>query len=112
MSASLFLQTVKLKGNERVVKSALNALNGLDFLQGLRCWVEGTGYGDDCVGCFYPVDDDDDFDGVWCYYLDEEVVVSEEEFMDYLAEACQRYIQLNPSKKEKLKQIISQSRLI
>ena len=110
MSTSLFSQTVKLTGKEKVVKSALDALEGYGFLRVLKSCVEGIGFGDDCVGCLYPIEDDDDFEGVWCYYLDDEVIVSEDEFRGYLAEACERYIELHPDKKDELEQILSQQR--
>lgn len=110
MRTPLFLRTADMKGNERVVKSALDALEPHGFLRVLKSLLEGTGYGTDGVSCFYPIDDDDDYEGVCCHYLDEEVIVSEEEFMDYLGDACQRYVELHPEKKDELEQIISQSR--
>ena len=82
-----------------------------DFPSAVGYWLRGIGYGDEHVAIEFP-EDDDIFQGVRAYYLDEEVIVSEDEFYQHLKIAVQRYIELHPDRRDKLEQIISQSTLV
>ena len=93
-----------------ILKRALNVIGRRDFPSAVGYWLRGIGYGDEHVAIEFP-EDDDIFEGVRAYYLDEEVIVSEDEFFTVLKEACQRYVELRPDRKDELEQIISQSSL-
>ena len=94
-----------------IVMNALNSIYASGFLSNLKYLVDETGIGLDYAGCFFP-EDDDDFEGIRCYCLDDEAIVSKEEFFSLLKQACKRYIELHPEKREELEQIISQSTLV
>lgn len=66
------------------------------------CIIEGC-------GCLSP-ENGDDFEGVACFLADDEIILTEEEFFSLLKEACQRYTEMYPDRREELKQIISQSK--
>ena len=106
-----------------VVKEALNTFNASyfpEFVESLILKKEGGG--DEYGGCRFPSDLDESeiyhdyggkpFEGVEYWYLEDNVVVSENEFFIVLKEACERYIELNPNRKDELEQIMSQSTLI
>jgi hypothetical protein len=51
--------------------------------------------------------DDEPFDeGILCWFSEDEVIVSEKEFYDVMVMACQRYIELNPRKKDEIYEIL------
>ena len=106
-----------------VVKDALNTFNASyfpEFIESLILKKEGGG--DEYGGCRFPSDLDESeiyhdyggnpFEGVECWYLEDNVVVSEDEFFKLLKEACERYIELHPDKTDEIEQIMSQSTLI
>lgn len=127
MTTKLLFEGIGLKDDKAsIVKKALNTLDGYDFPEAVKYFLDKTGYGTDGGGCDFPGDLDEyeiyhdyggkPFEGVRCYYLggfeEEEVIVSEEEFFKLLKEACERYITLHPDKKDELEKIMAQSTLI
>jgi hypothetical protein len=111
----LFEGIGRKKDKISTVKEALNTLDGYSFPDAVENWLNGIGFGGDGGGVDFP-EDGDKFEGVRCYYLggieEKEVIVSEDEFFTVLKEACQRYIELCPEKREELQQIMSQSTLL
>ena len=92
-----------------VAKKAINSVADTGLIDALGYWMKGIGYGNDGGGCIFP-EEDEDFEGVFCYTcMDEEVTISEEDFFSLLSQAIQRHIEIYPNSREKLKQIISQS---
>lgn len=106
-----------------VVKEALNTFDSSyfpEFVENLMLKKEGGG--DEYGGCRFPNDLDESeiyhdyggkpFEGVECWYEEENLIVSENEFFKVLKEACERYIELHPDKKEELEKIMTQSTFI
>ena len=123
MEPNLFEGIGRRKDKLSIVMKALNTFNAsyfTDFVESLI--LEKEGGGDEYGGCRFPSDLDESeiyhdyggkpFEGVECWYLEDNVVVSEEEFFTVLKEACQRYIELHPEQKNELEKIMSQSTLI
>ncbi|MBW4536785.1 MAG: hypothetical protein KME09_22905 [Pleurocapsa minor HA4230-MV1] len=52
-------------------------------------------------------EDENPFNGVLCWYFEEKIIVSEQEFYDVMSMACQNYIELNPKEKEKVEEILA-----
>lgn len=80
------------------------------FLRTIGYLVEGTSYGNEYSDCDFPDDLEDDeepFEGVRFRYHDDEIVVSEEEFKEYLTLACKRYEDINPDKSSEIKDLLS-----
>ena len=107
----------------RIVKTVFNHYGGRsDFPRTVSLLLNKTGIVMDYDGCRFPGDLDEYelhhdyngvlFEGVECWSLDDEITVSEDVFYEILKEACQRYIELNPDRREELEQIMSQSTLI
>ena len=108
----------------QIVKKALNEFNNSDFPEFVRSLViDREGGGGEHGGCRFANELDEfelyydyggvPFEGVECWsYDDEEIIVSEKEFFKVLKEACQRYIELHPDKKDELEKIMAQSTLI
>ncbi|WP_310485349.1 ribonuclease toxin immunity protein CdiI [Chamaesiphon sp. VAR_48_metabat_403] len=84
-----------------VVKEFLNTLSGHYFYWGLNHVTNGQGCGTEHAGCVFPTDgkdeDEEIHDGVYCYYFDDSVVISEEDFRSILKVACERYIFIYPN---------------
>lgn len=122
MKSNLFEGIGRRKDKLSTVMKALNTLNDSYFVKSAAYLLQGEGSGDEYGGCRFPNDLDESeiyhdyggnpFEGVECWYLEDNVVVSEDEFFKLLKEACERYIELHPDKKDEIEQIMSQSRLI
>ena len=110
MKPDLFEKIDRTNDPYQIVKSALNSSLGWGFISALDRWLRGVSYGDEYAGCDFP-EDDDQFKGIRCYFLDDEIIISEQVFFEHLRKACQRYIELHPDRKDKLEQIISKSSL-
>ena len=121
--AQLFENINREPDSLRIAKNVLNSFGERsDFPLIVDCLLgkQGTSINED--GCSFPGDLDEDelyndyngvpFEGVNCWYFDEEEIVLEDEFFSLLKQACQRYIELHPEKREELEQIMSQSTLI
>ena len=119
----LFENIDRKNDNLKIAKNVLNSFGERsDFPLIVDCLLgkEGTSVNED--GCSFPDDLDEDelyndydgvpFEGVNCWYFDEEAIVPEDEFFKLLKEACQRYIELHPDKRNELEQILSQSTLV
>jgi hypothetical protein len=97
-----FFESIKY-GNDPfwVAKEFLNTLDGLAFCRRANYLASGVGQSTECAGCIFPNDpkdcDDEMYDGVFCYFFDDEVVVSEEAFFGMLKIACERYILIHPN---------------
>ena len=109
---NLFEKVDHRKDSLWVLKDAINVVAYGKFSKAVSCWLQGIGYSYNGNGCDFA-EKGDEFDGVCCYYNENyEVVISEEVFFEHLKIAIQRYIELNPDKKDELEQIVSQSTLI
>lgn len=112
----LFYDSKKSEGSILIVKNYLDDMYGRGyFLRTLERIAERIGGGDEYSGCMFPEEvdpvDDEAFDkGVRCWYLEDEVIVSEQELYDVMSMACQRYIELNPKSKEEVENILSKWR--
>ena len=115
MSSNLFRKIDYKNDPYCIVKDALNMMNRYSFPKAVNYWLNGISYDGDGGGIDFP-DEEDNFESVRCYYLggfdEEETVVSKEEFFSLLKQACKRYIELHPEKREELEQIMSQSTLV
>lgn len=97
----------------RILKNVFESYNlSGHFMEYINYVVDKNGVGDEYSGCMFPSEvnkvDDEYFDkGVLCWYLNDEIIVSEQEFHDVMLMACQRYIELNPNTKEEVKKILN-----
>jgi hypothetical protein len=105
-----------------IVKEVLNCIKLSSFPDEVGNLINRNEFSEDYLGCRFPENLDESelyndyggipFEGVECWVMDEEVIVSEEEFFKVLKEACERYIELHPEKKDGLEKIMSQSTLL
>jgi CDI immunity protein len=98
----------------RIIKIYFNSRNNNYFVENLEALVAREGGGNPC-GCTFPegLDEYDDkdtetFEGVCCWYFEEEIIVSEQEFYNIMIMACDAYIEINPTKKEDINRVLRQ----
>jgi CDI immunity protein len=84
-----------------VAKEFINTLGGHYFYWGLNLVINGQGCGTEHAGCRFPTDVKDEgeeiHDGVYCYYFDNSVVISEKDFRNLLKVACERQLSIYPN---------------
>lgn len=93
-----------------VVKEFFNTMNDAFFFRAVNYLADRIGYGHEYAGCefFHELDEyEDPFEGVRCWYLENEVVVSEEDFKNCLQLACEQHVELNHEKQEETREIIA-----
>jgi hypothetical protein len=95
----------------QIVKTYFDCRNEIYFVEHLNYIVNRKGVGNEYSGCMFPeevneVDDESFSEGILCWFLEEEVIISEKEFYDVMVMACQRYIELNPRKKDEIYEIL------
>jgi CDI immunity protein len=90
-----------------VVKEFLNTLDGLAFCERAKYIASGIGQSTECADCIFPNDpkdaDDPVYDGVFCQYFDDSIIVSEKEFMQLFKVACERYLEIHADTSDELK---------
>lgn len=93
-----------------VVKEFLNTLDNAFFTQSVNIYlVNGNGVATECASCEFPGDLDEyeeRFEGVRCRFMDDTVVVTKDEFMSCLKEACKRYAELHPTEGQEIHKIL------
>lgn len=95
-----------------IVKEYFNNNNDDYFLDMISNLMDRVGWGNEYAGCDFPENMDYEeelFEGVKCWYFEEEVIVSENYFKKCLIIACKEYVKLNPDKKQETEKIINQS---
>jgi CDI immunity protein len=99
----------------RIVKNCFESMNNSSFIEQLELLVNRKVGGGYPCGYIFPeqLDEIDDRDvelfiGVLCWYFEDEIVVSEQDFYDIMVMACQRYIELYPKTKKEIERILSQ----
>ena len=123
MSSKLLFEKIDLNDPLKIVKEVFNNIgDSSTFFSSVKNLLNKERVGIDYDGCRFSNDLDESeiyhdyggkpFEGVECWLLDDEVIVSEEEFFKLLKIACKRYIELHPDKRDELEQIMSQSTLI
>ena len=123
MNNKLLFEKIELNDPLKIVKEVFNNIgDSLTFSKSVKDLLSKERVGIDYDGCRFPNDLDESeiyhdyggkpFEGVECWIMDEEVIVSEEEFFKVLKEACKRYMELHPDKKDELEQIMAQSTFI
>jgi hypothetical protein len=98
-----------------VVKDFFNSIYQQDkFLWALPLLVEKKGFGINEEFCFFPDLNDPDpiyhFSGVTFGTMDDEVIVSDDQYNKYLKEACERYIEDNPEDRGLVAQVLGETR--
>ena len=123
MSSDSLFEKIDLNDPLKIVKEVLNNIgDSSTFPRSVKNLLNKERVGIDYDGCRFPSDLDESeiyhdyggkpFKGVECWLLDDEVIVSEDEFFKVLKQACKRYIKLHPEKREELERIMSRSTLI
>lgn len=123
MNNKLLFEKIELNDPLKIVKEVFNNIgDSSTFSKSVKDLLSKERVGIDYDGCRFPNDLDESeiyhdyggkpFEGVECWIMDEEVIVSEEEFFKVLKEACKRYMELHPDKKDELEQIMAQSTFI
>ena len=119
MTSNLFQGIGRRVDKTSIVMNALNDFNDSYFPKFVKSLiVDKEGGGGEHAGCRFAKALDESelyhdyagvpFEGVECWSLDDEVIVSEEEFYKILKMACDRYIEIHPEKRDELEQIMSQ----
>lgn len=89
-----------------VVKEFLNTLDDWLFYKRLTFLVNSQGQSTEFAGCIFQNDSKDEdeevYDGVFCFYFDDNVVVSEKYFRELLKIACERYLTIYPNSDDKV----------
>jgi hypothetical protein len=109
MSSNLFKNVDYNSDPLWIAKEVFNAMNNMFFLKTLNKLVDGIGWPNEYAGCQFSNDLDESeeyFEGVLCWYLDYEIIISEKDFYDCLKVACEHYLELNPEKKEEIQKIL------
>lgn len=95
-----------------IVKEYFNKIHDSFFLHVINGIIANReGRGDEYAGCQFPEEvdyDEEPFEGIKCWYFEDEVIVSEDDFKKCLILACEEYARLNPEKKEEIKKITNQ----
>ncbi|MGL5941813.1 MAG: ribonuclease toxin immunity protein CdiI [Waterburya sp.] len=97
-----------------IVKNVFESLNNSHFLERLELLITrqiGGGYPCGFIFSEQLQEDKDPFNGVLCWYFEEKIIVSEQEFYDVMVMACQRYIELNPKSKQEVETILAKWQL-
>ena len=93
-----------------IIKDYFNKINDCFFLDRINNIVSRIGGGDEYAGCEFPERMDYDgepYEGVKCWYLEDEIIVSEEDFKKHLIFACKEYTKLHLKKKEEIEKILN-----
>jgi CDI immunity protein len=88
-----------------IVKESLNTFDDRNFYIRIIDLVNGKGQSTECAGCIFPDDPKDEgeeiYDGVFCYYFDYKIVISEVDFRKLIKIACERYLMMNLHSKDR-----------
>lgn len=82
------------------------------FTEALKCISSGVGYLDEYNGCYFSDQiepEEEPFEGVKFFRMEDELVISMEEFEDLLRDACHRYIKRYPECEEEIKNILKEN---
>ncbi|RQW63622.1 ribonuclease toxin immunity protein CdiI [Vibrio viridaestus] len=93
-----------------IAKEFFNSINGPLFIRSITYLVNGIGYGDEYFSCDFPDELDEDeeyFDGVKFRYHDDELVMSKNNFREYIVKACEKFKDLNPDRVREIDKILS-----
>ncbi|WP_234976441.1 ribonuclease toxin immunity protein CdiI [Vibrio quintilis] len=93
-----------------IAKEFFNSINGPFFVRAIRYLVNGISYGDEYFSCDFPDELDEDeeyFDGVKFRYHDDELVMSVNDFKEYLVIACKRFKELHPDQSCEIDKVLS-----
>lgn len=110
MTPNLFRNLDRENDSLWIVKEFFNTMNDAFFVRTVNYLADRIGYGHEYAGCEFPHELDEhegSFEGVRCWYLENEVVVSEKDFRNCLQLASEQYIELNPEKQEETREIIT-----
>ena len=97
MEINLFEHIDYYRDNLWIVKEALNSTYSLSFPTTVKKYLNEISVCTDFGGCKFSKND-----GVYCYCLEDEIIVSKQEFYECLQKACNRFIELHPRKKNEL----------
>ena len=97
MEINLFEHINYYNDNLWIVKEALNSIYSLSFPTTVKKYLNKIDVCTDFGGCKFSKND-----GVYCYCLEGEIIVSKQEFYGCLEKACDRFIELHPQKKDEL----------
>lgn len=107
MSQELFKDIDRRVDPLWIVKSYFNSISGFSFPIAADCLLGGTSFGNEYYTCDFPCEEEDDiFEGVRFRILDDEVIVSEEIFKEYLQIASKRYFELNPEISDEVQNVL------
>jgi CDI immunity protein len=114
MSYSNLFESINYEEDQYwVIKEYLNTLNDGNFYDRILFLANGKGQSTECAACIFPDDVKDEgeevYDGIFCCYFDDNIVVAQEKFKELLKIACERYLVIhqNSKHKEEIKIIIN-----
>ncbi|RSZ59622.1 hypothetical protein HF313_12785 [Massilia atriviolacea] len=91
------------------VQAFFNAMPARSFLEALKNVAKGIGAGFNDAVCEFPDELDEDeekFTGVKFYIFNEELIVSNADFVMHLKDVCRLYTQTNPDDSARVKQAL------
>jgi len=93
------------------VQAFLNVIPDSDFVKTLRNLTNGIGATFNDICCLFPEDLDpwdEPFEGICFSVLNEEIVISKEEFSKYLRNAAMTYAHKYPDKEIEILQLLNE----
>ena len=97
MEINLFERIDYYNDNLWIVKEALNSVYSLSFPITVKKYLNEIDVCTDFGGCKFLKSDD-----VYCYCLEDEIIVSKPKFYECLEKACDRFMEIHPQKKDEL----------
>ena len=95
-----------------VAKEFFNRINNFSFIEVINDVINREGRGDEYAGCEFPEEIDsnkESFEGVKCWFVEDEQIVSENDFKSCLKLTCKEYAKLNTEKKLEILQILEKT---
>ena len=98
------------------VKMVFNIINTQSFVEDIAYFLRGEGFGNDRVYCRYPSEieyGETPFEGIMVTadVFDDEIIVPEKDFLEFLVIACKKYISLNPETSTELEPLIEKANI-
>ena len=91
------------------VQAFFNGISDRNFQEIISYLTRGVGHGLDYAICTFPNDldpGDEPYEGVTFSLFEDEVVISEDEFQQYLRGACQSFVADHPDQAEAINELL------
>lgn len=97
-----------------LVKEVFNAFcHQGHFIYAIECMIEKCGITDEHDYCWFPQMDkpnpDFHFEGIKFGNIDDEIVISEQDFVEHVMEACRQFVKLHPKHHQQVKELLESS---